>query len=81
MRCFTFKNGLLIYLEKYVFQVYFNSLLAVFFIFSEQNMEEVDSVKFKSLLEESNVPSTYSADNFNIDGWISDLFSYCSYGI
>ncbi len=44
-------------------------------------MEEVDSVKFKPLLEDSNVPSTYSADNFNIDGWIFDLFSYCSYGI
>ncbi len=44
-------------------------------------MEEVDSVKSKPLLEDSNVPSTYSADNFNIDGWIFDLFSYWSYGI
>uniref|UniRef100_A0A673KBD1 Rho guanine nucleotide exchange factor 18-like n=1 Tax=Sinocyclocheilus rhinocerous TaxID=307959 RepID=A0A673KBD1_9TELE len=30
-------------------------------------MEEIDSVRFKPLLEDSNVPSTYSADTINID--------------
>lgn len=81
MRCFTFKNCLLVYLEK---KLFFLLILIVFwlsFCFSEQKMEEIDSVRFKPLLEDSNVPSTYSADTINIDGWVFDLFSYCSYVI